>query len=391
MPLEKPEILPLGAGRFSSLVESGAAFVDKTDLAGELAQESAFYFLARPPRFGKSLLLSAFASLFADGLRHFKGLKIESLWRDAAYRSVLLDFDAAGECESFSAFQAAFEGALTPALAKAGFVRDASKTLADDVGRWMLTLPPRSLVLLIDNVDAPLWGALARSAVLYDDIERFLGRFFLTIKSYAGCLRFFFMTGVAGLPRQSVFSDFNCVTDLSFEPRCGALLGFTAKEIASSFPQHWQATRASLGLSDEALLRVLKAVAGGYVFDLRASVEVFSPEAVLRFLACPQTAPEAKVLENGLFANLISRHLMQTNFPVMTSGDRGEPVLFEERFAFESFESLHPAVMLAQAGCYAIRKSTGRVLTLGFPNPVVRQAAARRFFRHPPLPKGRGL
>ena len=77
--------LPLGTSDFAALRQANQIYVDKTELIHQLAGLRQKFFLARPRRFGKSLLVSTFASLFRDGLKHFSGLAIEKLWKDATY------------------------------------------------------------------------------------------------------------------------------------------------------------------------------------------------------------------------------------------------------------------------------------------------------------------
>ena len=84
--------LPLGSSDFSTLRANNEIYVDKTLLVYQLARQRGKIFLARPRRFGKSLLISTFESLFKNGLRDFQGLAIEKLWRDKTYPVVRLDF-----------------------------------------------------------------------------------------------------------------------------------------------------------------------------------------------------------------------------------------------------------------------------------------------------------
>ncbi len=86
-------LLPLGISDFAALRTRGQIYVDKTALIYDLASNPEKFFLSRPGRFGKSLLISTFASLFKYGLRDFKGLAIEGLWKDECrYSVVRLDF-----------------------------------------------------------------------------------------------------------------------------------------------------------------------------------------------------------------------------------------------------------------------------------------------------------
>ena len=95
--------LPLGTSSFAKLRGVGQIYVDKTDKVYDLASQVGNFFLARPRRFGKSLLISTFESLFKYGLRDFEGLKISKLWKDEKkYQVVRLDFS---EIKNFSSIQ----------------------------------------------------------------------------------------------------------------------------------------------------------------------------------------------------------------------------------------------------------------------------------------------
>ena len=95
--------LPLGTSSFSTLRENNEIYVDKTSMIYEMARQRGKYFITRPRRFGKSLLVSTFESLFKDGLRDFKGLAIESLWNDKTYTVLRLDFSLVKDFNTLSA------------------------------------------------------------------------------------------------------------------------------------------------------------------------------------------------------------------------------------------------------------------------------------------------
>ena len=94
--------LALGTSEFEALRKRGQLYVDKTAQIYELASKSEKFFLTRPRRFGKSLLVSTFASLFRNGLKYFSGLAIEKLWKDTTYNVVEIDFS---EVKGFSDFE----------------------------------------------------------------------------------------------------------------------------------------------------------------------------------------------------------------------------------------------------------------------------------------------
>ena len=113
---ESQRSLPLGRSTFATLRIRNALYVDKTAYVHRLAREDAKIFLVRPRRFGKSLLLSTFESLFRDGLTHFRGLAIEKLWSDRTYPVVKLDFSEVKEFSDVEEFRSKFYEKLAAAF-----------------------------------------------------------------------------------------------------------------------------------------------------------------------------------------------------------------------------------------------------------------------------------
>lgn len=108
------QALPIGSSDFSTLRENNEIYVDKTALMFQLAKSRGKIFLARPRRFGKSLLISTFDSLFRDGLKHFRGLEIEKLWTDKTYPVVRLDFSEIKEVKTAEDFKKTFTTSWPP-------------------------------------------------------------------------------------------------------------------------------------------------------------------------------------------------------------------------------------------------------------------------------------
>ena len=113
--------LPLGRSTFSTLRARNEIYVDKTDLIYRLACHDSKIFLVRPRRFGKSLLVSTFESLFKYGLRDFEGLIIEKFWNDKTYPVIRLDFSELKEFDSAAQFSTNFNEMLRLKFASAGF------------------------------------------------------------------------------------------------------------------------------------------------------------------------------------------------------------------------------------------------------------------------------
>ena len=113
--------LPRGVADFSQLRNAKKIYVDKTALIYELANiTNGYFFLSRPRRFGKTLLVSTFESLFKNGLQDFKGLAIEKLWQDKTYPVIRINFALCKEFDSFEIFKARMTDAVSKAFKYAG-------------------------------------------------------------------------------------------------------------------------------------------------------------------------------------------------------------------------------------------------------------------------------
>lgn len=164
MPVDRLR-LPIAEASFEKIRLSHKLYVDKTALVGQLVQLDHPILFTRPRRFGKSLLISTFESLFRHGLTHFKGLDIASQWHEGNYPVVRLDFSSLAAFHSYEEFRGPFRSILDSAFSKIGFVFS-SQSVSDfiyQLANFIANLPTRSLVLLIDDYDAPLIACLERT------------------------------------------------------------------------------------------------------------------------------------------------------------------------------------------------------------------------------------
>ena len=176
MIVKQEKILPLGQSDFPYLRKSNAVYVDKTDLICSLCSVPAKILLTRPRRFGKSLLVSTFESLFKHGLRDFKGLKIEKQWTDRLY-DVRLDFSSVKEFSSAEDFSLQLGRLLSSSFSKVGFQKQNAGQTLSELAQWMQDLDSGTLVVLIDEYDAPLTACLD-DARLFEEVRSEMGRFF---------------------------------------------------------------------------------------------------------------------------------------------------------------------------------------------------------------------
>ena len=376
-----PARLPVGRSTFRTLRRDGAVYVDKTAQIYELAIERQKFFLARPRRFGKTLLVSTFESLFRDGLRDFQGLAIEKLWQDKTYDVVTLDFSRTKDFSSLAGFLKRFEDHLVNQFGAAGFRKDeaSSVSLVAQIDKWMQTREPASLVLLIDEYDAPLTACFDK-AELFALVRDVLSNFYATVKGCEGCLRFLFMTGITKIENASIFSAFNPITDISLNPRFGSLLGYTEAELEKYFGNYLKAATEAAGFSDSSsLLAEMRRMYDGFCFDLFAKTHVYVPWSVLKFLQDPamglrnywyDSAGKPTVLMNFLKSRRLATPATYAASPVVPAEWLSDTV---------DVASLRPEVLLAQTGYLTILESDGEVLKLGYPNEEMRQSMARLY------------
>ncbi len=330
------------------------------------------YAIFRPQGFGKSFLLSEMESLFRQGLRDFHGLKIERLWKDKLYDVVRLNFSRIRCFVSTDEYQRTFDNFLTDAFGGAGFKFDPLDELPVmlQLEDWLEERPDASLVLLVDDFDAPLAGAV-NDAATFDFIAGLLAEFYAMVKSCDGCLRFFFLTGTVKLQSSAMASSLNDVFDLSQWPAHGTLLGFTRAEVEDDLAPCLADAAARLRLAPSAVLKQLESHCGGYCFERTASRKVFSSAAVVHFLADPvagfvRSCSPDEVASMQRF--LASRQFAMPEWPLALAAETLDVP--------KARISMTAAVWLVQTGWLTICSVTeNNIFLVGFPN----EEAKRRF------------
>ncbi len=348
----------------------GFTYVDKTRILYPLVDESfgKQFFLSRPRRFGKSLLISTLQNLFEGRRDLFKGLAIDSLpWDWAAkYPVIRLDMSlCSGETveevgNSVSAMLRRESERLGVALRDEENVCDRFAAFAEDVAE---TGPNGQFVLLVDEYDKPLTRWVGTREVL--PFQAFLKSFYSVVKATESKQRFCLMTGVSKFSKVSIFSDLNNLTDITMDVRFSSLLGYTHDEVRSYFPRRLEALAQSLGTDPDGAFARLADMYDGYCFD-RSMTRVFNPVSLGR---CLDSAD-------------IRSYWFETGTPgwLMSYAKKGPmeveavEVSEEQLGTFEPAEPFMPAVLF-QTGYLTIKgleeRGRRRSYTLGFPNHEV--------------------
>lgn len=373
--------LPLGSSDFATLRLRGQIYVDKTAQIYEIASKAEKFFLSRPRRFGKSLLISTFESLFKYGLRDFKGLAIEKLWKDTeTYKVVRLDFSEIKPTRDFDDFKEGLRDLIEDNFSDVGFEFDPNGTrITSQLSKWLKTIPLNSLVLLIDEYDAPLTACL-NNPDLFENVRKELSGFYATIKSNDGAVRFFFMTGITKFNKTSIFSELNNFSDLTLHPKYGTLLGYTHAELENYFGDYLTKATEVLGVDRQRLLNELTAHYDGFCFDEDARYRVFVPWSLLKFLSDPERGYRDYWFESGGRPSALLQYLKSHSLRNPEEYAQEKSITLSNLSGSSDAENLSDIGLLTQAGYLTIKAvEYGDTVYVDYPNAEVRRAMAQLY------------
>lgn len=370
--------IPCGLANFQTLRNNNGVYVDKTAQIARLAAWYSKYFLARPRRFGKSLLLSTFKSLFRDGLKDFKGLAIEKIWTDPnRYTVISLDFyDVAGAATTED-FAELFWNYICDKFAVLGFEKSptAASAVHMQFKNWLSTYEDAGLapfVLLIDEYDAPMTQCLA-DAQRFAAVREVIEDFFMTLKSHDGALRFLFVTGVTRYDQTGAGSGFNHITDLTYHPGYATLLGYTEAEIRANFEPWLQSAARQLEMDTEQLIEALRAHYDGYCFELSGQVRVFNPWSVMLFLTQPESGFANHWFRTGGRSEVVRQYVYTHDIVPRDEWYRQSIELADLLYA-NSLKEMRPEAFLVQTGYLTVEQSAGQAVAVRIPNREVQTA-----------------
>lgn len=366
-------LYPIGIQNFEKIRKEGYLYVDKTALVYQLVQTGSYYFLSRPRRFGKSLLLSTLDAYFQGKKELFEGLAIEQLEKDwVAYPILHIDlnisqYQSGKDLEdilnrslvAWETLYGADPAERSLALRFAGVVRRAYEKTG------------RRVVILVDEYDKPLLQAIGNEA-LQDEFRNMLKPFYGVLKTMDGAIRFALLTGVTKFGKVSVFSDLNNLDDLSMRDPYVTLCGISEEELHTYFNDDIHALGTSLNLTFEATCSLLKKLYDGYHFTA-GSPGVFNPFSLLNAFKYKQLG--SYWFETGTPTYLVEL-LKHTDYDLyrMAHTETDMDVL-------NSIDavSYNPIPVIYQSGYLTIKDYDPefKMYTLGFPNEEVAEGFTR--------------
>ena len=371
-------LYPVGIQNFEDLRSRGYIYVDKTLLLYNLVQTGKYYFLSRPRRFGKSLMISTLEAYFLGKRELFKGLAMESLEKDWTVHPVLhMDLNTE-KYDTEASLENKLELTLKQWEAEYGHNPDeySVATRFEGVIRRAAKKMGQKVVILIDEYDKPMLQAITNPK-LQTKFRNTLKAFYGALKSCDGSIHFAMLTGVTKFSKVSVFSDLNNLMDISMDNRYAELCGISDAELHQYFDEDIHSLADTLGVDYAKACELLKENYDGYHFCYK-SVGMYNPFSLLNTFAKKQIG--SYWFETGTPTYLVE--LMKLHhYPVeeiehiVTSG----PVLDSIDAA-----STDPVPVIYQSGYLTIKDYNAEFenYTLGFPNREVEQGFLRFLLPH---------
>ncbi|MDR2545215.1 MAG: ATP-binding protein [Methanobrevibacter sp.] len=271
--------LPIGTQDFSILREDDYLYVDKTEHIFKLVENGRIYFLSRPRRFGKSLLISTIEELFKCNKKLFEDLYIYNKWDwTKPYPVLSLDLSGSEESENIHDF-------LNDIL------EEASEDFNVELKRITLNKKFKELikkvslktgekvVVLIDKYDDPIIKNL-KNPEIAEKIRNTLNSFYKALKESDSYIKFLFLTGISKFSNVSIFSALNNPDDITLSQDFSTICGYTQDELQSNFSSHIENLIEKQGLTEEETLNYIKFWYDGYSWN--GVDKVYNPFSTLK-------------------------------------------------------------------------------------------------------------
>ena len=280
------KLYPIGIQTFERIRKEDKLYIDKTEYIYRMAHTNGtYFFLGRPRRFGKSLLVSTMQSYFEGKKELFQGLAMEKLEKEWTEYPVL-HFDMSlgkhmekEQLEDFLGYRLQEEekkwGISTPSRGANNRLIDLINTAYKKSGK--------QVVVLIDEYDAPLLD-VAHETEQLDVIRNVMRNFYSPLKGCERMLRFVFLTGITKFSQLSIFSELNNITNISMDDEFAGICGITKEELLENMSEDIDMLANALGYSREMTIDKLKEHYDGYHFS-KNSPDVFNPYSLLNCFA----------------------------------------------------------------------------------------------------------
>ncbi len=277
---------PIGIQTFGEVRKNDYLYVDKTEYIYRMTHSNGkYYFLGRPRRFGKSLLVSTFRSYFEGRKDLFKGLAMEKLEKEWTEYPVL-HFDMSGGKHMGKEQLERYLGYI---LEREEIKWGIQTTLKDNNTRLIDLINTaceksgKQVVILIDEYDAPMLDVVHEAEQL-DALRNIMRNFYSPLKFSEAKLRFVFLTGITKFSQLSIFSELNNIANISMNDDYAGICGITEEELLTQMSGDIDMLASRLGISREQTIAKLREHYDGYHFSAE-SPDVFNPFSLLNCFA----------------------------------------------------------------------------------------------------------
>lgn len=361
---------PVDTDQFQIIREQGLLYVDKTDLMFDLANRYRYVFLARPRRFGKSLLCNTFKAYFQGQKQLFNGLKVMELEKEWKKHPVL-HFTLSGlKNVTVPLAQSKLENLIsdyekiygrdpeqkTPGARFRGLIHRAKEQTGENV------------VVILDEYDAAIMRLMYEPEQLAD-MRSMLREFYQVLKDEGAYLRFVFITGVTKFSQLSIFSELNNLNQISLDNRYSGICGITQEELDTVLRPCVEEYAQNLQISVDDTYALLKKNYDGYHFSPKGQ-DVYAPFSLLRALDKNDT--NHYWFESGTSTALLE-HLKR--YPITRALDYDGVEVCENEFSIPCESADTPMPLLYQSGYLTIASYDPllKLYVLKIPNNEVRK------------------
>ncbi len=279
------KLYPIGIQNFEKLRREGYFYIDKTALIHKLVKTGNYYFLSRPRRFGKSLLISTLAAYFQGKKELFEGLAMEQLEKDWTRHPVIhLDLNAKKFDTNNDLIRLIDRQLL---VYEAQYGSCSSDETVDDRLVTLIRLAAgktgQPVVILVDEYDKPMLQTIGRNE-LQEEYRDILKAFYGVMKSMDGYIKFAMLTGVTKFGKVSVFSDLNNLRDISMRSQFVDICGISEQELHDNLEAELHELADARGMTYEGVCSKLKEYYDGYHFA-PDSIGIYNPFSLLNTFA----------------------------------------------------------------------------------------------------------
>ncbi len=371
-------LYPIGIQTFREIITRHLVYVDKTEYVYRMTHGSGkFFFLSRPRRFGKSLLVSTFHSYFSGEKDLFKGLAIEQLEQEWTAFPVL-HFSMAGGKHMDREQLEGYLGYLLSEKERAWGIthpaKDANLRLIDLI-KAAYRQTGRQVVVLIDEYDAPLLDVVHEDEKL-PVLRQVMRNFYSPLKDCDPYLRFVFLTGITKFSQMSIFSELNNMANISMDDDYAGVCGITQEELTTQMSADVDALAERMTTTRENIVQKLTEYYDGYHFS-PFGPDVFNPFSLLN-------AMSRGLLDYYWFASGTPTYLIEmlARYHVSPSEIGGDVDKSEFDAPTERMTSITP--LLYQSGYITIKHYDPEtdLYTLGIPNKEIRVGLYRSLLPH---------